>query len=243
MIKVNDVYKSFCDSIHALNGVSIAVNKGEVVSLIGPSGSGKSTLLRTVAGLEIPDKGEVKIKDELLAYNNPKLLQKQRTAMGFVFQHFNLFPHMNVLDNLTLAPIEVLNKNKQEAIEDAKYYLNRIGLIDKAEAYPSQLSGGQKQRVAIARSLCMKPEIMLFDEPTSALDPEMVKEVLDVIKDLIQNDMTMMIVTHEMGFAKEVSDRIAFLENGKILEEGSSKQIFENPSNARTAEFLSKVLY
>ncbi|MFR1171789.1 MAG: amino acid ABC transporter ATP-binding protein, partial [Coprobacillus cateniformis] len=220
MIKVENMTKQF-NSLKAVDDVSLEIKKGEIVCLIGPSGSGKSTVLRCIHGLEKPEKGAVYLNDQLL---DPKEehYRELRNKMGFVFQHFNLFPNMTVLENLTLAPIQVMKKSKEEAKEIACQYLKRVGLLDKKDEYPNKLSGGQKQRVAIARSLCMNPEIMLFDEPTSALDPEMVIEVLEVMQELAKEGMTMVVVTHEMGFARTVADRVIFLEDGKIIEENSS---------------------
>ena len=241
MIDLKNVNKSF-DTVHAAKDISLHVDQGEILCMIGPSGSGKSTVLRCISGLEIPESGTVAIEGEPLAFDNPKQLQKQRTKMGFVFQHFNLFPHMTVLENLTISPIQVLGQPKEKAEETAISLLTRVGLADKKDAYPSQLSGGQKQRVAIARSLCMHPDVMLFDEPTSALDPEMVGEVLDVMKELAQEGMTMIVVTHEMGFAKEVATRVIFLDDGQIVEENTPAELFGNPKSPRLQEFLSKVL-
>ena len=243
MISLKNVTKQF-GSLTAVDNASLKVEKGEIICLIGPSGSGKSTLLRCIAGLERPESGEVYIDGELLdlGTKDTKKLERQRIKMGFVFQHFNLFPHMTVLENLTLAPIEVLGMDKVAAEQRAAELLARVGLADKRDAYPAKLSGGQKQRVAIARSLCMDPEIMLFDEPTSALDPEMVGEVLDVMKELAQAGMTMVLVTHEMGFAREVATKVIFLADGKILEENSPAELFQNPQNPRLQDFLSKVL-
>lgn len=240
MIKVEHITKQFND-LKAVNDVSLEIKKGEIVCLIGPSGSGKSTVLRCINGLEKPEKGLIYLNDQLL---DPKEshYRELRNKMGFVFQHFNLFPNMTVLENLTLAPIQVMKKSKSEAEEIACQYLKRVGLLDKKDEYPNKLSGGQKQRVAIARSLCMNPEIMLFDEPTSALDPEMVIEVLEVMQELAQEGMTMVVVTHEMGFAREVGDRILFMDKGNIMEEGTPEEIFSNPKNPRTIDFLSKVL-
>lgn len=244
MISLKHVSKSF-GPLKAVDDASLEVKKGEIICLIGPSGSGKSTLLRCIAGLEDPEEGEVWIDGERLDLHSKdqKKLEKLRIKMGFVFQHFNLFPHMTVLENLTLAPIQVLGMDKAAAEQRAMELLARVGLADKRDAYPSKLSGGQKQRVAIARSLCMDPEIMLFDEPTSALDPEMVGEVLAVIKGLVKEGMTTVIVTHEMGFAREISDRVFFMDDGILAEKGTPEQIFSNPQNPRTKEFLSKVLY
>lgn len=247
MIKVENITKSFVVSgvknhLKAVNNVSLEVKKGEIVCLIGPSGSGKSTLLRCIEGLEIPEKGNIYINDELLDSNNPVKFKELRSHMGFVFQHFNLFPNMTVIDNLTLALINVLKMDKNEAETIALGYLDRVGLADKKNEYPNNLSGGQKQRVAIARALAMEPEVLLFDEPTSALDPEMVNEVLNVMRELAKEGMTMIVVTHEMGFAKQVSNRVIFMENGLIAEEGSPEEVFEHPKNERTKEFLSKVV-
>lgn len=240
MIDVVNVSKSF-GKVKAVKNASLQVEKGEILCIIGPSGSGKSTLLRCIDGLEIPEEGQVLIDGEVLSYN-PKILQKQRTKMGFVFQHFNLFPHKTVLENLMLAPVHVLGVSKEEAEKTALKYLERVGLLDKKDAYPAKLSGGQKQRVAIARSLCMQPEVMLFDEPTSALDPEMVGEVLDVMKELAATGMTMVLVTHEMGFAREVASRVIFIDEGVILESNTPAEIFGNPQSLRLKDFLSKVL-
>lgn len=240
MIKVEGLHKSF-NSLKVLNGIDNHIKKGEVVVIIGPSGSGKSTFLRCLNLLENPTKGNIFF--EGININNGKNnINVIRQKMGMVFQQFNLFPHMNILDNITLAPIKTKNISKEASKEIAFNLLERIGLKDKAYNYPSQLSGGQKQRIAIARALAMKPDVMLFDEPTSALDPEMVGEVLDVMKELAHEGMTMVIVTHEMGFAREVADRIIFMDNGIIAEEGVSDEIFNNPKNKRTKEFLSKIL-
>lgn len=241
MIKVKHIEKTF-KNLKAVDDVSLEVKKGEIVCLIGPSGSGKSTVLRCIHGLEVPEKGEVYLNDELLDIKSDTYRQL-RNKMGFVFQHFNLFPHKTVLQNLTLAPMKVLNKSEEEATQIACDLLERVGLSDKKDVYPSKLSGGQKQRVAIARSLCLNPEVMLFDEPTSALDPEMVIEVLEVMKELAKQGMTMMVVTHEMGFAKEVANRVIFLEQGKIIEENSAKEFFTNPKSDRLKDFLSKVMH
>ncbi|MDO4500269.1 MAG: amino acid ABC transporter ATP-binding protein [Erysipelotrichaceae bacterium] len=242
MIKVENLYKNF-GKVQALDGVSLSINAGEVVCLIGPSGSGKSTLLRSINGLEIPDAGEIYVDDLKIDPNNEEMMCKVRSGMGFVFQHFNLFPHLTVLDNITLSPIMVQGVDKATAEKEAMELLKMVGLEEKANEFPNKLSGGQKQRVAIARALALKPEYMLFDEPTSALDPEMVKEVLNVIKSLADKGMTMAIVTHEMGFAKNVADRIVFFEEGKIVEEASPKDFFENPKSDRAKDFLSKVMY
>ena len=227
--------------IKALDGVSAEIQRGDVVVIIGPSGSGKSTFLRCMNLLEIPTGGQI-------LFNGTDITDKKvdinvhRQKMGMVFQHFNLFPHMTILENLTLAPIHLLKKSKEEAEAKAMQLLSRVGLSDRADAYPSQLSGGQKQRIAIVRALAMEPEVMLFDEPTSALDPEMVGEVLEVMKELARNGMTMVCVTHEMGFAKEVASRVIFMDEGKILEEGTPDEIFSNPKHPRLKDFLSKVL-
>ena len=240
MIKVDHITKQF-KQLKAVDDVSLEIEKGEIVCLIGPSGSGKSTVLRCIHGLEKPEKGEVYIDGQLLDPSKPDYMTLRR-RMGFVFQHFHLFPNMSVMDNLTLAQIQVMKKTKEEAEKTAADLLKRVGLLDKRDEYPSKLSGGQKQRVAIARALCINPEVMLFDEPTSALDPEMVVEVLDVMKELAHQGMTMVIVTHEMGFAKEVATRMVFLEDGKIVEEGNTKEFFEHPKDERLKEFLSKIL-
>ncbi len=240
MIKINDLYKNF-GNLEVLKGITDYVNKGEVVVIIGPSGSGKSTYLRCVNLMEMPTKGQIFVDD--MDITNPKVdINQIRQKVGMVFQHFNLFPHMTVLENITLAPIKIKKLSKEEAEKIAYGLLDKVGLREKANEYPSRLSGGQKQRIAIARSLAMNPEVMLFDEPTSALDPEMVKEVLEVIKDLAREGMTMMIVTHEMGFAKEVGTRLLFMDEGKIIEEGDPKEIFDNPKEERMKMFLSKVL-
>lgn len=241
MIKVDHITKQF-KQLKAVDDVSLEIEKGEIVCLIGPSGSGKSTVLRCIHGLEKPEKGEVYIDGQLLDPSKPDYMTLRR-RMGFVFQHFHLFPNMSVMDNLTLAQIQVMKKTKEEAEKTAADLLKRVGLLDKRDEYPSKLSGGQKQRVAIARTLCINPEVMLFDEPTSALDPEMVVEVLDVMKELAHQGMTMVIVTHEMGFAKEVATRMVFLEDGKIVEEGNTKEFFEHPKSARAQDFLSKVMH
>ena len=240
MIKVEHISKQF-KKVKAVDDVSLEVKKGEIVCLIGPSGSGKSTVLRCIHGLEVPETGHVYLNGEVL---DPKKsnYQELRNKMGFVFQHFNLFPHMTVLENLTLSLTKVRHMEEEKANGIACNYLTRVGLLDKKDEYPNKLSGGQKQRVAIARSLCTSPEIMLFDEPTSALDPEMVGEVLEVMKNLADQGMTMAVVTHEMGFAKEVGTRVMFMDEGRILEQGTPEDIFDHPKEARTQEFLSKVL-
>lgn len=240
MIEVKNLEKSFGKN-HVLRGINETINEGEVVCIIGPSGSGKSTFLRCLNLLEQPTSGEVILDGEKI--NAPdRDIDKIREKLGMVFQNFNLFPHMSVLDNITMAPIKVKGQARGEAETEARRLLDVVGLLDKAEAYPSSLSGGQKQRVAIARALAMKPEIMLFDEPTSALDPEMVGEVLAVMKQLAEDGMTMVIVTHEMGFAREVADRVLFIDGGVILEQGTPEEIFGNPQNERTQTFLSMVL-
>ncbi len=229
------------EEIKALNGVSMQVKKGEVVVIIGPSGSGKSTLLRSLNLLEIPTSGSVLFNGVDIAAKHVNI-DKHRQKMGMVFQHFNLFPHMTILRNLTIAPMKLLKKSKEEAEAKAMELLRRVGLEDRADAYPSQLSGGQKQRIAIVRALCMKPEVMLFDEPTSALDPEMVGEVLSVMRELAEENMTMVVVTHEMAFAKEVASRIVFMADGAILEEAEPEEFFGNPKCERLKNFLSKVI-
>ena len=242
IISVRDLEKHFDEGkLKALRGVSADIKRGEVVVVIGPSGSGKSTFLRCLNLLEEPTKGTVTV--EGVNITDPKVnINKHREKMGMVFQHFNLFPHMTILKNMTLAPRQLLKKSKAEAEEKAMMLLKRVGLADRANAYPNQLSGGQKQRIAIVRALCMEPQVMLFDEPTSALDPEMVGEVLDVMKQLAHEGMTMVVVTHEMGFAREVADRVIFMDEGKIIEEGTPEEIFNNPQQARTQDFLRKVL-
>lgn len=242
MIRVENVSKKF-NKTRALKNVSLEVNKGDIISLIGPSGSGKSTLLRCIHGLEHVDTGKIYLDDEWMNPEDEKKFREQRNRMGFVFQHFNLFPNMSVLQNCKLAQVEVLNKSDEEAEKIALKYLERVGLLDKKDAYPNNLSGGQKQRVAIARALCMNPDIMLFDEPTSALDSEMIKEVLEVMKDLGKQGMTMVVVTHEMGFARKVGTRVVFLDQGEIVEENTSEKFFENPQSDRAKDFLSKVFY
>ncbi|MEK3787454.1 MULTISPECIES: amino acid ABC transporter ATP-binding protein [Paenibacillus] len=240
MITVNQLRKSFGQN-EILKGLDVHIKKGEVVVVIGPSGSGKSTFLRCLNLLEEPSAGEILFEGEPITAKGHDI-NKTREKMGMVFQHFNLFPHMNVLQNLTIAPVQVLGKSQAEAEKIADELLATVGLSDKRVAYPNQLSGGQKQRIAIARALAMQPHMMLFDEPTSALDPEMVGEVLDVMKKLAERGMTMVIVTHEMGFAREVGDRILFMDNGQIVEEGSPGKVFGNPENERTRDFLAKVL-
>ena len=227
--------------IKALDGVDLTVKSGEVVVIIGPSGSGKSTLLRSLNLLEVPTEGEILFHGEDIAAKHVDI-NIHRQKMGMVFQHFNLFPHMTILKNLTLAPRKLLKLSEEEAEARAMKLLERVALADRANAYPSQLSGGQKQRIAIVRALCMEPEVMLFDEPTSALDPELVGEVLDVMKSLAREGMTMLCVTHEMGFAREVADRVIFMCDGKICEDGTPEQIFTNPENPRLRQFLQSIL-
>lgn len=240
LIRVEDLHKIFGE-LHAINGVSEEIKKGEVVVIVGPSGSGKSTFLRSLNLLEEPDRGHVYFED--VDITDKKVdINKHRQKMGMVFQHFNLFPHKTILDNITMAPIKLLGKSKEEAEKRAMELLELVGLEAKAKAYPSQLSGGQKQRIAIVRSLAMNPEVMLFDEPTSALDPEMVGEVLELMKRLAQDGMTMVVVTHEMGFAKEVATRVIFMDEGQIKEQGDPKEFFEHPKDPRLQEFLSKIL-
>ena len=239
-IHVDDLKKSF-GKLHVLNGITTDIYEGEVVCVIGPSGSGKSTFLRCLNKLETITSGNV-VVDGYTVTDKKININKVRENIGMVFQHFNLFNNMNVLRNLMLAPVDLKKMTKEEAKEEAMRLLEKVGLTDKADAYPSQLSGGQKQRVAIARALCMKPDIMLFDEPTSALDPEMVGEVLAVMKELARDGMTMVVVTHEMGFAREVADRVIFIDEGVILEEGTPEEIFDNPKHPRTIDFLGKVL-
>ena len=242
IIKLENIHKYF-DNLHVLKGVSLHVKTNERVVIIGPSGSGKSTLLRCINLLEEPEEGNVIVFGKNLK-KEKKNIHKIRADIGMVFQHFNLWPHLTVLENITLAPIKVKGISKKEAEEYALYLLDRVGLLDKKDKYPEELSGGQKQRVAIARALAMKPKIILFDEPTSALDPEMVKEVLDTMEWIAkQHNVTMIVVTHEMGFAKEAADRVIFMDEGKILEEGSPEEIFNNPKHPRLKQFLSKILH
>ena len=242
IISVDKLVKEFNNgSIKALNGCSLDIRRGEVVAIIGPSGSGKSTFLRSLNLLEEPSSGSIKFKGVDITDKKVNL-DLHRQKMGMVFQHFNLFPNMNVKKNITLAPVRLKLKTQAEADEMAMKLLERVGLADKAEAYPSQLSGGQKQRIAIVRALAMEPEVMLFDEPTSALDPEMVGEVLDVMKELAHEGMTMAVVTHEMGFAREVADRVIFMDEGHIIEENEPNALFDTPQNPRTQAFLAKVL-
>ena len=242
LITVNGVKKHYLGgAVKALDGVDLEIDKGEVVVIIGPSGSGKSTMLRSLNLLEIPTEGHIIFDGEDLT--NPKLnINRHRQKMGMVFQHFNLFPNMTILRNMTIAPIKLLKKTPQEAEQKALELLDAVGLKDRADSYPSQLSGGQKQRVAIVRALCMEPEVMLFDEPTSALDPEMVGEVLQVMQQLANDGMTMVVVTHEMAFAKEIASRVMFMDGGYILEENTPEELFGNPKNERLKSFLSKVI-
>ncbi len=239
MIELKNLHKSYGNN-EIIKGVDLTVDKSEVVVIIGPSGSGKSTLLRCVNYLEVPTSGTITIDGETITRKSN--INDIRAEVGMVFQHFNLFPHMTVGQNITLAPINVRHQSKEEAQKIAKDLLARIGLSEKINSYPDELSGGQQQRVAIARALAMNPKVMLFDEPTSALDPEMVNEVLDVMKSLAESGMTMMVVTHEMGFAKQVADRVLFVDQGIILEQGSPEEIFEHPKQKRTQEFLAKIL-
>lgn len=240
MLYVNNLYKCFGET-QVLKGIDEHIKKGEVLVLIGPSGSGKSTFLRCLNLLEKPTSGEITFEGKSIT-NKECDINKIREKMGMVFQQFNLFPHKTVLENITMAPIKVKKLSKEKATEKAMELLAKVGLSDKANSYPGSLSGGQKQRIAIARALAMEPDVMLFDEPTSALDPEMVGEVLNVMKELAEDGMTMVVVTHEMGFAKEVASRIIFMDNGKIIEKGAPNEIFFNPKNSRTREFLSKIL-
>ncbi|NLL31042.1 MAG: amino acid ABC transporter ATP-binding protein [Clostridiales bacterium] len=240
MIHVNNLHKYFGEN-EVLKGINENIKQGEVVVVIGPSGSGKSTFLRCLNLLEVPTKGEIVFKGQNITDKKTDI-NKVREKMGMVFQQFNLFPHKTVLENITIAPITVKGLSKEKAEEKARELLKKVGLLDKENAYPASLSGGQKQRIAIARALAMEPEVLLFDEPTSALDPEMVGEVLNVMKDLAKEGMTMVVVTHEMGFAKEVGDRIIFMDGGNIVEQGTPQELFGNPKNKRTIDFLSKVL-
>ena len=241
LIQVQNLTKTFGGSVHALNGVSTDIKKGEVVCVIGPSGSGKSTFLRCLNRLEDPTDGRIIFAGEDLM--DPKTdIDMHRQKMGMVFQHFNLFPHMSILKNMTIAPMKLQKRGKDEAEGQAMKLLERVGLADRANAYPSQLSGGQKQRIAIVRALCMNPEVMLFDEPTSALDPEMVGEVLNVMKELAKTGLTMIIVTHEMAFARDVSTRTIFMDSGYVAEDAAPSELFTNPKNTRTREFLSRYL-
>lgn len=239
MIKLINLHKYF-GKLEVLKGIDLTIAEGEVLVIIGPSGCGKSTMLRCINYLEEPTAGSIEIDG--VAVKGDEGINELRKEVGMVFQRFNLFPHMTVMENLTLAPIKVRGISKAEAEETAKKYLTIVGMLEKSNAYPEQLSGGQQQRVAIARALCMKPKVLLFDEPTSALDPEMVKEVLDVMVELANDGMTMACVTHEMGFAREVADRVIFIHDGRILEQGTPEEIFDHPKEARTQDFLSKIL-
>ena len=240
LLKIQDLHKSFGDH-EVLKGINIEIKKGEVVVIIGASGSGKSTFLRTLNLLEVPSSGKIIFEGSELCVQKSDV-NKHRQKMGMVFQHFNLFEHLSVLENLCIAPIKLLKKSKEQAKKEAMELLNQVGLADKISAYPSSLSGGQKQRIAIVRALAMSPDVMLFDEPTSALDPEMVGEVLNVMKNLARSGMTMVVVTHEMGFAREVASRVLFFDKGIIAEDASPNEIFSNPKNSRLKEFLSRIL-
>ena len=240
LFHIEDLCKSFGSGL-VLDHISTDIKKGEVVVIIGPSGSGKSTFLRSLNLLEMPTDGKIYFEGTNITDKHMNI-DKYRQKIGMVFQHFNLFPHKTILQNMTLAPIKLRGLSEKEANELAMGYLERVGLADKAGAYPSQLSGGQKQRIAIVRSLCMNPDVILFDEPTSALDPEMVGEVLEVMKDLARNGMTMLIVTHEMGFAKEVASRVMFIDEGKIVEENTPNELFDNPQSERLQSFLAKII-
>ena len=240
LIKVEEVHKIFGE-LHALNGVSDEIHKGEVVVIVGPSGSGKTTFLRSLNLLEVPSRGHIYFEGTDITDKKVDI-NKHRQKMGMVFQHFNLFPHKTILQNITLAPIKLLKKSREEAEAQGMELLKRVGLEEKANAYPSQLSGGQKQRIAIIRSLAMNPYVMLFDEPTSALDPELVGEVLELMKQLARDGMTMVVVTHEMGFAKEVATRVIFMDEGQMKEQGTPEEFFNNPKDERLKEFLSKIL-
>ena len=241
LIKVDNVHKVYANNLHALNGVSETISKGEVVVIVGPSGSGKSTFLRSLNLLEVPTSGHIYFEGVDIT-SKATDINEHRQKMGMVFQHFNLFPHKTILENITLAPIKLLKKSKEEAEKEAMELLKKVGLEQKANAYPSHLSGGQKQRIAIVRALALKPDVMLFDEPTSALDPEMVGEVLELMKALAHEGMTMAVVTHEMGFAKEVATRVIFMDAGQIKEQGTPEEFFGNPKDERLKEFLSKIL-
>ena len=240
LFEIKGLKKNFGD-LEVLKGIHTTIRKGEVVVVIGPSGSGKSTFLRCLNLLEVPTGGHILFEGTDITDEKTNI-NLHRQKMGMVFQHFNLFPHMTILKNMTIAPMKLLKKSETEATEKAMELLKRVGLEDRANAYPSQLSGGQKQRIAIVRALCMEPEVMLFDEPTSALDPEMVGEVLEVMKQLARDGMTMIVVTHEMGFAREVADRVIFMDGGYIVEQGTPAEVFGNPQNKRTQDFLNKVL-
>lgn len=240
LIKVEGLHKIYGD-FHALNGIDEEIHRGEVVVIVGPSGSGKSTFLRSLNLLEVPDQGHIYFEGVDITDKHVDI-NKHRQKMGMVFQHFNLFPHKTILENITLAPIKLLKKDKAEAEKEARVLLKRVGLEEKADSYPSQLSGGQKQRIAIIRSLAMNPDVILFDEPTSALDPELVGDVLDVMKSLAKEGMTMIVVTHEMGFARDVADRVIFMADGYVVEEGKPERIFTAPKERRTQTFLSRIL-
>ena len=240
LLKIQDLHKSFGDH-EVLKGINLEIKKGEVVVIIGASGSGKSTFLRTLNLLEVPSSGKIIFEGSELCVQKSDV-NKHRQKMGMVFQHFNLFEHLSVLENLCIAPIKLLKKSKEQAKKEAMELLNQVGLADKISAYPSSLSGGQKQRIAIVRALAMSPDVMLFDEPTSALDPEMVGEVLNVMKNLARSGMTMVVVTHEMGFAREVASRVLFFDKGIVAEDASPNEIFSNPKNSRLKEFLSRIL-
>ena len=240
LLELKDLHKSF-GSLEVIKGIDLEIDKGDIMVIIGPSGSGKSTVLRCMNLLEKPTSGQIIFEGQDIL-KNLKTIDKTREKIGMVFQNFNLFPNKTILDNITLATMKVKGKTKEEAEKKAKELLERVGLLDKIDAYPVQLSGGQQQRIAIARALAMEPDMMLFDEPTSALDPEMVKEVLDVIKELADEGMTMAIVTHEMGFAKEVADRVIFVDEGKIVEDGSPEEVFNNPKSDRAKDFFDKIL-
>nr|WP_279010997.1 amino acid ABC transporter ATP-binding protein [Vagococcus fluvialis] len=244
MIETIDLEKNY-DELEVLKGISTTIKKGEIIAIIGPSGSGKSTFLRCLNLMEKPTKGDVLFKEKSLIKASKKESEVDllRQEIGMVFQHFNLFPNMTVLENITLAPLKLKNKTKSEAIEEAEELLKKVGLLDKRDVYPNKLSGGQKQRVAIARSLAMKPEVMLFDEPTSALDPEMVKEVLLVIQELVESGLTTVIVTHEMNFAKRIATRVLFIDQGVIVEEGTPEEIFTQPKKQRTKDFLEQITF
>ncbi|MBL6465876.1 MAG: amino acid ABC transporter ATP-binding protein [Peptostreptococcus stomatis] len=240
LLELKDLHKSF-GSLEVIKGIDLEIDKGDILVIIGPSGSGKSTVLRCMNLLEEPTSGQIIFEGQDIL-KNLKTIDKTREKIGMVFQNFNLFPNKTILDNITLAPMTVKGKTKEEAEKKARELLERVGLLDKIDAYPVQLSGGQQQRIAIARALAMEPDMMLFDEPTSALDPEMVKEVLDVIKELADEGMTMAIVTHEMGFAKEVADRVIFVDEGRIVEDGSPEEVFNNPKSDRAKDFFDKIL-
>ena len=242
MIKAENISKKF-GSLNALDGVSLDIEQGEVICIIGPSGSGKSTFIRCLDGLELPDGGRVLIDGAQINYKDSNARTKMLAHVGFVFQHFNLFPHKTVLENLTLGPVKTFGKSEEDAKANGLRLLNRVGLDEKANAYPAQLSGGQKQRVAIARALAQEPSVILFDEPTSALDPEMIGEVLDVMKQLADDGMTLVVVTHEMGFARKVADRVIFMDQGVIMETGTPTEVFDNPQCDRLKEFLSKIIH